>query len=175
MMTWTKTQIAAGVLVAATIGGAGGTLVIKTALAQGQGGVSAHDPPGSNPATAVQLDKAANNEIISVATSAPVVVATVPRAGATDVDAAATSELKVAFSKPMKPGNFSWVRFGKDTFPETTGKPHFLDDHRTCVLPVKLQSGHPYVLWLNRPPFNSFMDTDGRRAVPYLLVFETKQ
>ena len=173
-MTWTKTQIAAGVLVAATIGGAGGTLAIKTAFAQGQAGAPAKLSAGNKPSAPSQLDKAANNGIVSVATSAPVVVATVPQAGAIDVDAAVTTELKVTFSKPMEPGNFSWVRFGKDTFPETAGKPHFLDDHRTCVLPVKLQPGHPYVIWLNKPPYNSFMDSDGQRAVPYLLVFETK-
>ncbi|HEY2589685.1 MAG TPA: RNA polymerase sigma factor [Tepidisphaeraceae bacterium] len=174
MMAWTKTQIAAGVLVAATIGGAGGTLAIKTALAQGQAGASAHHPAPNKLAGPVQLDKGKNNGIISVATSPPVVIATVPQAGATDANAATTTEIKVTFSKPMEPGNFSWVQFGKDTFPETSGKPHFLDDHRTCVLPVKLQPGHPYVIWLNKPPYNSFMDTDGQRAVPYLLVFETK-
>lgn len=174
MMAWTKTQIAAGVIVAATIGGAGGTLAIKTALAQGQGGVSARPAAEKKSDSPVQLDKAANNGIVSVATSAPVVVATVPQAGATDVDAGTTTEIKVTFSKAMEPGNFSWVQFGKDTFPKTAGKPHFLDDHRTCVLPVKLQPGHPYVIWLNHPPYNSFMDSDGNRAVPYLLVFETR-
>ncbi len=78
------------------------------------------------------------------------------------------------YFKDMEPGNLSWVRFGKDTFPETTGKAHFQDDRRTCVLPVKLRPGHPYVIWLNKAPYDSFMDKGGHKAVPYLLVFETK-
>ena len=119
------------------------------------------------------LNKHDNNGIIGVETAPPVVVATVPPAGATDVDPAKVTELKVTFSKDMEPGNFSWVQYGKDTFPKTTGKPHFLDDKRTCVLPVKLEPGHPYVIWLNKAPYDSFMDTDGHKAVPYLLVFET--
>lgn len=179
MMAWTKTQIAAGVIAAVTVGGAGGTLALRNAFAQGQTGAAnaaANRSAGNRAAGATApLDKAANNGIVGVATAPPVVVATVPQAGATDVDAAATTEIKVTFSKAMEPGNFSWVQFGKDTFPETAGKPHFLDDHRTCVLPVKLQPGHPYVIWLNRPPYQSFMDGEGHRAVPYLLVFETKR
>jgi RNA polymerase sigma-70 factor (ECF subfamily) len=89
--------------------------------------------------------------------------------------AAAVSEIKVTFSKDMEPGSFSWVQYGKDTFPKTTGKAHYLDnDKRTCVLPVKLEPGHPYVIWLNKQPYTNFVDADGNKAVPYLLVFETK-
>ena len=113
--------------------------------------------------------------IVGVETAPPVIVATVPQAGSADVDAAATTELKVTFSKDMEPGNFSWVQYGKDTFPKTAGKAHFLDDKRTCVLPVKLEPGHPYVIWLNQGRFNAFSDPDGNKAVPYLLVFETKK
>jgi hypothetical protein len=41
-------------------------------------------------------------------------------------------------------------------------------------LPVKLEPGKPYVIWLNHPPYEAFMDLQHHRAVPYLLVFETK-
>jgi RNA polymerase sigma-70 factor (ECF subfamily) len=120
----------------------------------------------------------ANNSgfgITSVAESLPVVVKTEPQAGSTDVDAAATTELKVTFSKDMEPKNFSWVQTSKETYPTTTGKPKFLDDRRTCVLPVKLEAGKTYVIWLNKEPYTSMMDKEGRKAVPYLLVFETKK
>jgi hypothetical protein len=113
--------------------------------------------------------------ITSVAQSLPVVVKTEPQAGATDIDAAAVTELKVTFSKDMELGNFSWVKTGNETYPHTTGKPHFVDDKRTCVLPVKLEAGKAYVIWLNKEPYTSFMDPDGHKAVPYLLVFETKK
>jgi RNA polymerase sigma-70 factor (ECF subfamily) len=41
-------------------------------------------------------------------------------------------------------------------------------------LPVKLEPGKTYVIWLNSQKFGNFKDTDGKSAVPYLLVFETK-
>jgi RNA polymerase sigma-70 factor (ECF subfamily) len=63
----------------------------------------------------------------------------------------------------------------KEMFPETTGKPRYLEDKRTCVLPVKLQPGKTYLIALNKPPYDSFMDPDGRKALQYLLVFETKK
>ena len=44
---------------------------------------------------------------------------------------------------------------------------------RTCVLPVKLEPGKTYAIWLNSQKFGNFKDTDGRSAVPYLLVFRT--
>jgi RNA polymerase sigma-70 factor (ECF subfamily) len=113
--------------------------------------------------------------ITRVKESLPVVLKTEPPAGSTAVDAAATQEIKVTYSKDMDPGNFSWVRTGEDTFPQTTGKARFLDDKRTCVLPVKLEPGKAYVVWLNKAPYEAFMDADGHRAVPYLLVFETKK
>jgi RNA polymerase sigma-70 factor (ECF subfamily) len=109
----------------------------------------------------------------SVATMPPVVVKTIPEAGSIDVDSAIT-EIRATFSKPMITENFSWVQTVKDAFPTTTAKPHFEADQRTCVLPVKLEPGKTYVLWLNQGKFTSFMDRDGRRAVPYMLVFQTK-
>jgi RNA polymerase sigma-70 factor (ECF subfamily) len=111
--------------------------------------------------------------ITGVADAPPVVVSTVPRAGDDQVDSSLT-ELKVTFSKDMTDGNWAWAQVSKETFPETTGRPHYEADRRTCVLPVKLQPGHAYVIWLNRPPFDSFTDTDGRKAVQYLLTFETR-
>jgi hypothetical protein len=46
-------------------------------------------------------------------------------------------------------------------------------DKKTCVLPVKLESGKTYVVWLNSEKIENFKDSDGRAAVPYLLVFRT--
>jgi len=110
---------------------------------------------------------------ISVATMPPAVVKTVPRSGDTAVDPS-ISEIRVTFSKEMMDGNWSWTQISDETYPETTGKPRYLDDKRTCVLPVKLQPGRTYVTWLNSAKFGNFKDTQRRSAVPYLLVFETK-
>jgi hypothetical protein len=62
----------------------------------------------------------------------------------------------------------------EETRLETTGKPKFLEGKRTCMLPVKLQPGHTYAVRLNSEDFGNFKDTEGRSALPYLLVFETK-
>jgi len=110
--------------------------------------------------------------LISVATMPPVVVSTVPRSGDKAVDPSIT-ELRVTFSKDMMDGNWSWTQISDETFPPTTGKPRYLDDKRTCVLPVKLEPGKTYVTWLNSAKYGNFKDADGRSAVPYLLVFET--
>jgi RNA polymerase sigma-70 factor (ECF subfamily) len=103
-----------------------------------------------------------------------VVVRTVPQAGDTQVDAKKTKEIRVTFSKDMQDKSWSWSQISDDTFPGDNGAPHYDKDRRTCVLPVKLEPGKTYVIWLNSERFGHFKDTDGRSAVPYLLVFETK-
>jgi RNA polymerase sigma-70 factor (ECF subfamily) len=115
----------------------------------------------------------ASAEELTVANAPPVVVSTEPRAGQTDVAPGAT-EIRVTFSRPMRNGGWSWVKLSDATFPKTTGNPRLLDDQRTCVLPVSLEPGRSYAMWLNEPPYENFQDQDGHKAVPYLLVFETR-
>lgn len=102
----------------------------------------------------------------------PVVVKTVPEAGSGDVDAKLT-EIKITFSKEMQDGSWSWSTLSKESFPEMDGKPKYLEDKRTCVLPVKLQPGKTYAIWANSQKFRNFKDAAGQPAVPYLLVFRT--
>lgn len=102
----------------------------------------------------------------------PVVVKTVPEAGGSAIDAALT-EIKVTFSKDMQDGSWSWSTLSEETFPTLAGKPKYEADKRTCVLPVKLEAGKTYALWLNSQKFGNFKDAGGRSAVPYLLVFKT--
>jgi hypothetical protein len=54
-------------------------------------------------------------------------------------------------------------------------QPRFEADLRTCVLKVKLEPGRTYAWWLNSDQFQNFKDKGGRAAVPYLLIFQTKQ
>ncbi len=117
---------------------------------------------------------AAMAEELTVANAPPVVVSTQPRAGQTDVAPGAT-EIRVTFSRPMQQGSWSWVKVSDASFPKMTGQPRFLDDQRTCVLPVSLAPGKSYAMWLNQPPHDNFRDQDGRKAVPYLLVFATRR
>ena len=112
---------------------------------------------------------------VSVLRMPPSVVKTVPQAGDTAVDPA-LKEVRVTFSKDMMTDRmWSFCQISKETFPETPGQTHYLADKRTCVLPVKLEPGKAYVIWVNRGQYNSFRDTQNTPAVPYLLVFETRK
>lgn len=42
-------------------------------------------------------------------------------------------------------------------------------------MPVKLEPGKTYAIWVNSEKLGNFMDADGHSAVPYLLVFMTKK
>jgi hypothetical protein len=43
------------------------------------------------------------------------------------------------------------------------------------VLPVILQPGKVYALWINSEQFRNFVDVNGSPALPYLLIFETRK
>ncbi|MEK6258921.1 MAG: Ig-like domain-containing protein [Planctomycetota bacterium] len=103
----------------------------------------------------------------------PVVVKTVPEAGTAEVDPKLAA-IEVTFSKEMKDESWSWSTLSKESFPTLDGKPKYLTNKRTCVLPVKLEPGKTYAIWVNSVKFGNFKDADGRSAVPYLLVFKTK-
>jgi hypothetical protein len=113
-------------------------------------------------------------EEVTLSSVPPVVVKTVPEAGASDVDPK-TTEIKVTFSKEMSDGEWSWATVSEGSFPKLDGKPKYEKDKKTCVLPVKLEPGKTYAIWVNSQKFGNFKDTDGRSAVPYLLVFQTKK
>ncbi len=104
----------------------------------------------------------------------PVVVKTIPEAGADDVDPKLT-EIKVTFSKDMRDGAWSWAILSRENFPTMDGKPKYLRDKRTCVLPVKLEPGKTYAVWVNSAKSDHFKDAGGRSAIPYLLVFKTRK
>jgi RNA polymerase sigma-70 factor (ECF subfamily) len=107
---------------------------------------------------------------MSVAALPPVVVKTVPQSGDTKVDPSIT-QVRITFSKKMQNGTWSFC--GETDWMQ--GKPRYMSDGRTCVVPVKLESGKTYVTWLNSQDFRNFKDSRGQPAIPYLLVFETKK
>ena len=110
---------------------------------------------------------------ITLETAAPVVVKTVPEAGAVDVDPKLT-QLTVTFSKEMQGGSWSFMTLSKESFPPVDGRPKYLEDKRTCVLPVKLELGRTYAAGINGQQSGNFKDTGGRAAMQYVLVFSTK-
>jgi len=112
---------------------------------------------------------------ITVKSMPPVVVKTFPQAGDTAVDPA-IKEISVTFSKEMITKEmWSWVMASKDSFPVITGEVKYLADKKTCVAPVSLEPGKTYAIWFNSQNHNAFRDTDNNPAVPYLLVFQTKE
>jgi RNA polymerase sigma-70 factor (ECF subfamily) len=112
---------------------------------------------------------------VSVEIMPPVVVKTVPQSGDIQVDSA-LSEIKVTFSKKMMTNKmWSWVKISDETFPQIAGNVYYLKDQKTCVLPVKLQPGKTYIIWINSKRLNSFRDENNNPAVPYLLAFQTKE
>jgi hypothetical protein len=116
---------------------------------------------------------AARSQEITLESAPPVVVKAVPEAGASDVDPS-TTEIRITFSQPMEDRSWSWSTVSKESFPKASGKPRYLEDRRTAVLPVKLEPGKTYAIWLNSPKFRNFKGANGESAVPYLLVFKTK-
>ena len=120
--------------------------------------------------------QAADEPTPSVKTLPPVVVKTVPPAGDTQVDAATTKEIRVTFSKKMTDKSWSWANpnLGESTKLPMAGEPRYDADGKTCVVSVDLKPGRTYAVWINSEKFKNFKDAEGKPAVPYLLVFETK-
>jgi hypothetical protein len=104
----------------------------------------------------------------------PHVVETSPAHNARGVDPD-TTEIRVTFDKPMTDECWSWVRSSSNDFPEKAGEVHFLENMKTCVMPVKLESGKKYTVWFNTANYENFKDADGRPAEPYLLSFTTRE
>ena len=115
------------------------------------------------------------NDDISIKTMPPSVVKTIPQAGSAHV-VPSLNEISVTFSKDMMTEKmWSWCSESPDTFPEADiATIRYLEDKRTCVLPVKLEPGKTYVIWINSQNNNAFRDIDNIPAIPYLLVFQTE-
>ena len=104
----------------------------------------------------------------------PVVVQTVPASGSMAVDPS-TREIRVTFSKDMLTNEmWSFVYANPAPFPKVAGDIYYLADKRTCVLPVALEPGKTYGIWINSEEHHAFRDTAGQPAIPYLLVFKTR-
>ena len=155
----------------------GGVVLILTVVLVGFFSVKAYLNPGpgeTKPATGAVANEPHDAAKAPVPTAPPVIIKTVPESGTAGVDPALT-ELQVTFSKLMQDGSWSWSAWGEEYYPETTGSAHYLEDGRTCALPVKLKPGRVYAIWLNSGKVHDFKDTDGQPAVPYLLIFETRK
>jgi hypothetical protein len=123
----------------------------------------------------VTASNSAYSAEISVKSVPPSVAKTVPQCGDTAVDPA-LNEIRITFSKDMMTKEmWSISEISKEAWPEITGEVHFDKDKRTFVLPVKLEPGKTYGLWINKPPLNNFRDAQGKPAFTYLLIFQTRK
>jgi serine/threonine protein kinase/tetratricopeptide (TPR) repeat protein len=121
-----------------------------------------------------ELKTQKRDTVQTLAEQPPVVVETQPVSGARDMEPG-VAEIRVRFSKEMADGGWSWSTAWENSTPETVGQIHYETDQRTCVLKAKLEPGRTYAWWLNSNQFKNFTDLAGRPAVPYLLIFQTKQ
>lgn len=103
---------------------------------------------------------------------APMVIETFPATGSTDVDPS-VNEISVTFNEPMQDGNWSWAYTYKEKFPEMTGQPYYQPGLTKNLLPVKLEPGKEYEIWINSEKFRNFKDLVGNSATPFRLVFKT--
>lgn len=103
-------------------------------------------------------------EEVTLTSMPPVVVQTIPGVGASAVDPQ-LREITVKFSQEIQDGAWSWVRFSPESFPTMAGQPRYLPDKRTCVLPVTLEPGKTYALWVDSEQFTHLKSTTGRAAV----------
>lgn len=132
----------------------------------------------------LETDSLAHNDAYPVRNSAlasksllakqpPVVVETFPASGARDIPPG-EMEIHVRFSKEMAPYSGTGTGDWENTAPEFIGPAHYLPDGRTYVMKVRLEPGKTYECWLNSEQIKSFTDKEGVPAVPYLLIFQTK-
>ncbi len=100
----------------------------------------------------------------------PKLVSTMPANKATGVDPV-LDRITLTFDQDMARG-FSWTG-GPPQFPETTGKPEWVDS-RTCALPVRLEPGRLYRVGINSKSHQNFRSAAGVPVRPEVLVFTTK-
>jgi beta-lactamase regulating signal transducer with metallopeptidase domain len=104
----------------------------------------------------------------------PRIVSMTPANGAQDVSPAAT-ELRVTFNVPMG-GGYSWCGNGPRYPANPEGeRPHWTEDHKTCVLPVELKPNWRYELSLNAERFKNFASQGGVPLEPVAYTFKTTE
>jgi len=108
-----------------------------------------------------------------MAPPAPTVVSTAPENGAKEVDPN-LAQISVTFSQAMADKSWSWAYESKETFPETAGSPKYDEKFTTNTLPVKLEPGKTYVIWINTEKLKNFRSKAGVPAIPYKFTFSTK-
>jgi hypothetical protein len=109
------------------------------------------------------------------APDAPIVIETTPRDGDDAVDANLTA-ITATFSEAMDLAGWSWVTEVGRSAPSITGLPFYLDE-TTTVLPVRLEPGRTYGIWINSPDdtaLRNFANLGGVPARAHRIRFSTR-
>lgn len=139
---------------------------VAKVLRQGQPG----SPEPAAAATPVSPAPSGSAPVPDSRQDEPVIVAMTPENGASDINPDLT-ELVVTFDRAMG-GGFSWTG-GGEHFPETTDKPSWSADKKTCRLPVRLKAGWSYRLGINSPSHRNFKSEQGVSVKPVVWTFAT--
>ncbi len=109
---------------------------------------------------------------VAAAAAAPKVVRLVPENGAKDVDPALRA-IVVTFDRPMLDKAWAVVG-GGPRFPKLAGPPSYDATRKVLTIPVELQPGTAYELWLNRGQYDSFQSEGGVKLASVHVTFETR-
>ena len=112
------------------------------------------------------------SEALKAKAQLPRVVKLSPPNGAQDASPK-LKELRVTFNVPMGEG-FSWCSDGPKFPKGQEGKrPFWTGGGKTCVLPVKLEPGVEYEIWLNSESHKNFQSAGGVPLEPVHYTFKT--
>ena len=82
--------------------------------------------------------------------------------------------MMVQFDQEMVDKNWAWCFMYKSMFPKTIGKPWYDKTQKICRYKCDLKPGKVYWVSINSKMCNSFISKNGRRVIPYVIVFATK-
>jgi hypothetical protein len=129
-------------------------------------------PEVTSPAAAPSSAPASAPAAMKIPKDATRVVSTTPPNGAKDVPIS-LEVISVVFNRPMSRTSVGFVMESDQTALAATGRASFDDMGRMVSLPVKLELGRDYVVWINREEQLGFKDISGKPAAPFRLSFST--
>jgi hypothetical protein len=121
--------------------------------------------------TALSLIAQSGGTTAQAAAGAPQIVSSSPARGASDVEPS-LKEITVTFDRDMEEG-MSWTGGGQEFPAMPEDKKAHWRDKRTCVLPVKLESGHRYRVGINSVSHRNFRSAEGVPAATSAIWFTT--
>ena len=117
--------------------------------------------------------KASKNTKLSILPMAPKIVKTFPKTYDNNVPFGKVT-IMVQFDQQMVDKSWAWCFITKSMFPKSIGKPWYDKTQKICHYKCDLKPGKVYWISINSKRCNSFISQNGRRVMPYVIVFATK-